>query len=66
MYDTRMLHGHSRQLCRRTSAIELGEVAYYTTHFYMLFAVGLILFIITFIINFVSDVIFHKHTRVQG
>ncbi|NTV29094.1 MAG: phosphate ABC transporter permease subunit PstC [Candidatus Omnitrophica bacterium] len=48
-----------------TIAIELGEVAYYTTHFYMLFAVGLILFIITFIINVISDIVFHKHTRAQ-
>ncbi len=48
-----------------TIAIELGEVAYYTTHFHMLFAVGLMLFIITFIINLVSDIIFHKHTRMQ-
>jgi phosphate transport system permease protein len=48
-----------------TIAIELGEVAYYTTHFYMLFVVGLLLFIITFIINLVSDIIFHKHTRMQ-
>ncbi len=49
-----------------TIAIELGEVAYYTTHFHMLFAVGLMLFLITFIINVVSDIFFHKHTRVQG
>ncbi len=49
-----------------TIAIELGEVAYYTTHFYMLFAVGLMLFIITFIINLISDVVFHKHTKVQA
>lgn len=48
-----------------TIAIELGEVAYFTTHFYMLFAVGLVLFIITFIINLISDIIFHKHTRLQ-
>jgi phosphate transport system permease protein len=49
-----------------TIAIELGEVAYYTTHFHMLFAVGLILFIITFIINLCADIIFHKHTQVQA
>jgi phosphate transport system permease protein len=46
-----------------TVAIELGEVSYYTTHFYMLFAVGLVLFIITFIINLISDIIFHKHIK---
>jgi phosphate transport system permease protein len=45
-----------------TVAIELGEVAYYTTHYHMLFAVGLVLFIITFIINLISDIIFHKQS----
>jgi phosphate transport system permease protein len=49
-----------------TIAIELGEVAYYTTHFHMLFAVGLILFLITFVVNLCADIIFHKHTRVQA
>ena len=49
-----------------TIAIELGEVAYHTTHYYMLFAVGLILFIITFIVNLCADIIFHKHTRTQA
>lgn len=46
-----------------TIAIELGEVAYYTTHFYMLFSVGLVLFIITFIINLISDMVFNKHMK---
>ena len=46
-----------------TIAIELGEVPYYTSHFYMLFAVGLVLFMITFLINIISDIIFHKHMR---
>jgi len=46
-----------------TIAIELGETAYFSTHFYMLFTVGLVLFIITFIINLISDVVFHKHMK---
>lgn len=46
-----------------TVAIELGEVAYFTTHFYMLFAVGLMLFIITFIINLISEIVFNKHMK---
>lgn len=40
-----------------TIAIELGEVAYFTTHYHALFAVGLVLFIITFVINMISDII---------
>jgi phosphate transport system permease protein len=44
-----------------TIAIELGEVPYYTTHYYALFAVGFVLFIITFFVNMISDVILHKY-----
>ncbi|MBF0386362.1 MAG: phosphate ABC transporter permease subunit PstC [Candidatus Omnitrophica bacterium] len=46
-----------------TIAIELGEVAYFTTHFYMLFSVGLVLFLITFVINLISDIVFNKHMK---
>lgn len=46
-----------------TIAIELGEVAYNTTHYYALFAVGLILFIITFVVNMASDIVLHKYER---
>ena len=42
-------------------AIELGEVPYYTTHYYALFAIGLVLFVMTFIVNLVADVILHKY-----
>lgn len=41
-------------------AIELGEVPYHTTHYYALFAIGLVLFIITFIVNLISDVVLHR------
>jgi len=41
-------------------AIELGEVPYYTTHYYALFAIGLVLFILTFVVNLVADVILHR------
>lgn len=46
-----------------TIAIELGEVAYNTTHYYALFAVGLVLFVITFLINMVSDIVLHNYER---
>ncbi|MFC1855890.1 phosphate ABC transporter permease subunit PstC [Thermodesulfobacteriota bacterium] len=46
-----------------TIAIELGEVAFNTTHYYALFGVGLVLFIITFIINMISDIVLHKYKR---
>jgi phosphate transport system permease protein len=44
-----------------TIAIELGEVPYYTTHYYALFGVGLVLFIITFFVNMASEMILHKY-----
>jgi phosphate transport system permease protein len=44
-----------------TIAIELGEVPYYTTHYYALFAVGLVLFVMTFVVNLVADVVLHKY-----
>lgn len=44
-----------------TIAIELGEVPFYTTHYYALFAVGLVLFLITFAVNAVSDTILRKY-----
>lgn len=47
-----------------TIAIELGEVAYNTTHYYALFAVGLILFLMTFVVNLISDIILHKYQEV--
>jgi phosphate transport system permease protein len=48
-----------------TIAIELGEVPYNTTHYYALFTVGLVLFIITFIVNMVSDVVLRKYQKVS-
>ncbi len=42
-------------------AIELGEVPYYTTHYYALFAIGLVLFLMTFAVNLVADVVLHKY-----
>ncbi|NPV82039.1 MAG: phosphate ABC transporter permease subunit PstC [Candidatus Aminicenantes bacterium] len=44
-------------------AIELGEVPYYTTHYYALFAIGLVLFIMTFFVNLTADVILEKQKR---
>ena len=48
-----------------TIAIELGEVPYNTTHYYALFAVGLVLFVITFAVNMTSDIILRKYQNVE-
>ncbi|OPX61290.1 MAG: phosphate transporter permease subunit PstC [Methanomassiliicoccales archaeon PtaB.Bin215] len=36
-------------------AIDFGEVEFYSEHYHVLFLVGLVLFIITFVINFIAD-----------
>lgn len=55
----------SVQTMTATIAIELGEVPYNTTHYYALFGIGLVLFIITFFVNMASDIILHKYQRVM-
>jgi phosphate transport system permease protein len=54
----------SVQTITSTIAIELGEVPYDTTHYYALFATGLVLFIITFTVNMISDAVLNKYARV--
>jgi phosphate transport system permease protein len=43
-----------------TIAAEMGEAARGTPHFHALFLVGGILFVITFVINLVADVVLHR------
>ena len=38
-----------------TIAIEMGEVPFGSIHYRALFAVGIVLFVITFVINFIAD-----------
>ena len=54
----------SVQTMTATIAIELGEVPYNTAHYYALFGIGLVLFVITFIINMISDIVLHKYQKV--
>ncbi len=42
-------------------AIELGEVPYFTTHYYALFAIGLVLFVMTFAVNMIAEVVLRKY-----
>jgi phosphate transport system permease protein len=44
-----------------TIAIELGEVAYGTTHYYALFAVGAVLFIISLLVNVLAEWLASKY-----
>lgn len=56
-------HGFLDSVRTMTSniAIELGEVPYYTTHYYALFAIGLVLFVMTFVVNLIADVVLRKY-----
>jgi phosphate transport system permease protein len=53
------------QTMTATIAIELGEVPYNTTHYYTLFVIGLVLFIMTFVVNLISDLILQKYQEVE-
>jgi phosphate transport system permease protein len=53
------------QTMTATIAIELGEVPYNTTHYYALFVIGFVLFVMTFIVNLVSDLILQKYQEVE-
>jgi phosphate transport system permease protein len=53
------------QTMTSTIAIELGEVPYNTTHYYALFVIGFVLFVMTFLVNLVSDIILQKYQQVE-
>jgi phosphate transport system permease protein len=56
---------NSVQTMTATIAIELGEVPYNTTHYYALFGIGLVLFVITFIVNMIADIVLQKYQTVS-
>jgi phosphate transport system permease protein len=43
-----------------TIAAEMGEVVRGSNHYFALFAIGIVLFVITFIVNFIADLFLHK------
>ena len=43
-----------------TIAAEMGETAYATPHYHVLFAIGLLLFAITFVVNTIADVVVRR------
>jgi phosphate transport system permease protein len=46
-----------------TIAIELGETVQKSTHYYSLFAIAFVLFIMTFAFNLISDLVLQKYQR---
>ncbi len=53
----------SGQTMTATIAIEVGEVAAGTTHYHALFAIGLLLFLLTFAINIIADWLMHRYAE---
>jgi phosphate transport system permease protein len=46
-----------------TIAIELGETVQGGVHYRSLFVIGIVLFIMTFAVNLVSDLVYHKYQK---
>lgn len=46
-----------------TIAAEMGEVARNSTHFHVLFAIGIVLFVITFIVNVIASIAIFRQAR---
>jgi len=51
------------QTMTATIAIEMGEVPFGTVHYHALFAIGILLFIITFIINLIAEIAMQRMRR---
>jgi len=58
--------GHSTRTITATIAQELGEVVVGSAHYHVLFALGAILFLVTFVINFAGERIVHRMRRNLG
>jgi len=46
-----------------TIAAEMGEVAQGSVHFHVLFAIGIVLFVITFIVNFIASIAIFRQSK---
>ena len=56
---------HSVRTITATIAIEMGEVPYQTTHYYALFAIAAVLFLITLIVNLIGEHFVNKYKKYQ-
>lgn len=57
---------HSVRTITATIAIEMGEVPYQTTHYYALFAIASVLFLITLIVNLVGEYFVNKFRKYEA
>jgi phosphate transport system permease protein len=46
-------------------AIDIGDVVFGSIHFHAIFVVGLVLFVITFIVNLLADILIHRRPEVN-
>ena len=46
-----------------TIAAEMGETVHGSTHYFSLFAIGIILFVMTFVINIIADIFLHRNRK---
>ncbi len=46
-------------------AIDIGDVVFGSVHFHALFVIGLVLFLITFIVNLLADILIHRNPEVN-
>jgi phosphate transport system permease protein len=57
---------HSVRTITATIAIEMGEVPYQTTHYYALFAIAAVLFLITLVVNLIGEHFVNKFRKYQA
>ena len=57
---------HSVRTITATIAIEMGEVPYQTTHYYALFAIAAVLFLITLLVNLIGEHFVNKFRKYQA
>ena len=57
---------HSVRTITATIAIEMGEVPYQTTHYYALFAIAAVLFLITLLVNLTGEHFVNKFRKYQA
>jgi phosphate transport system permease protein len=57
---------HSVRTITATIAIEMGEVPYQTTHYYALFAIATVLFLITLLVNLAGEYFVNKFRKYQA
>jgi phosphate transport system permease protein len=57
---------HSVRTITATIAIEMGEVPYETTHYYALFAIAAVLFLITLLVNLAGEYFVNRYRKYQA